>query len=245
MNASEKKKYVIDRIMEKIKPYGYFTRYGMIWKYSLSGKYVVCISCELDSFGYLKEIWVEMSTFYAQKITVQEHKKTELAFSCISPLAHSVLLHGWGNPLLRGDPTFEEQWEAFQACFDQYAIPLLPVNDDPREFLAKLHQMMQLNVLDVKIDEFAYGYLALEQTDEALSAIDQHINLLQHEIDQKCATPESIRRYSDWINALRDIIDATQTLRQRIENKDEVLRSEMERREYENLTFCKHFFHIK
>lgn len=65
MTAAAKRKLVSGRLLELLAPYGYFSRYGAIWKYSMDGKYVVCSSSELYSYGALKDITVAFGSFFA------------------------------------------------------------------------------------------------------------------------------------------------------------------------------------
>lgn len=65
MNATEKRKYVSARILDLLAPYGYFSRYNAVWKYSLDGKNVVCISFDITRFGDLNEMEVKFGSFFA------------------------------------------------------------------------------------------------------------------------------------------------------------------------------------
>lgn len=75
MTAAEKRKFVSARLLELLAPYGYFSRYGAIWKYSMDGKYVVCISSELASYGELNEICIDFGSFLHRFISIHTLKK--------------------------------------------------------------------------------------------------------------------------------------------------------------------------
>ena len=68
MTAAEKRKYVAAKLLESIAPYGYFLRYGAIWKYSMDGKYVVCISFHLGRIGDLIDIYIGFGSFFLYPI---------------------------------------------------------------------------------------------------------------------------------------------------------------------------------
>lgn len=64
MNASDKRKYLYEKILQYLSPYGYFARYGKIWRYSLEGKYVIQLNLDLTRWGMINDLNVFFGSFY-------------------------------------------------------------------------------------------------------------------------------------------------------------------------------------
>ena len=66
ITAAEKRKYVLNRILELVSPFGFFMRYGSLWRYSIPGENIMSIQCNLASGGGINDITVDFGTFYAK-----------------------------------------------------------------------------------------------------------------------------------------------------------------------------------
>lgn len=104
MTAAEKRKLVSMQLLELLAPYGYFLRYGAIWKYSMDGKYVVCLSSELSSYGTLNEISIGFGSFFAP-LHLDSYAKKRLNLHGLD-LAYYVRNVGLGIPLLNWQSVF-------------------------------------------------------------------------------------------------------------------------------------------
>ena len=184
MTEAEKRKYVAAKLLESIAPYGYFLRYGAIWKYSMDGKYVVCISFHLGRIGDLVDIYIGFGSFFAP-LEINEYVKHCLALSSMG-LAYYVRNAGLGSPLLDIHLTFEEQVASILPYFQNIIFPCLPKNDDLNDYMHKAEQFMHLSTTafdgvpyDVDIKEVAYAYLSLNHPEEALRAVSQYAAMQQ------------------------------------------------------------------
>ena len=65
LSASDKRKYVLERILELVSPYGFFMRYGALWKYSIDGENIMCIICDIARAGGIRDIEIDFGSFYA------------------------------------------------------------------------------------------------------------------------------------------------------------------------------------
>ena len=64
-SASDKRKCVLERILELVSPYGFFMRYGALWKYSIDGENIMCIICDIARAGGIRDIEIDFGSFYA------------------------------------------------------------------------------------------------------------------------------------------------------------------------------------
>lgn len=107
MTAAEKRKYVSAKLLELLAPYGYLGRNNAVWKYSLDGKYVVCISCDIARCGSLNEIEIKFGSFFAP-IQKSSASAKMLFLGNLLPLAFYIRNAGLGRPLLSSYLPFEE-----------------------------------------------------------------------------------------------------------------------------------------
>lgn len=201
MTAAEKRKYVAAKLLESIAPYGYFLRYGAIWKYSMDGKYVVCISFHLGRIGDLVDIYIGFGSFFAP-LEINEYVKHCLALSSMG-LAYYVRNAGLGSPLLDIHLTFEEQVASILPYFQNIIFPCLPKNDDLNDYMHKAEQFMHLSTTafhgvpyDVDIKEVAYAYLSLNHPEEALRAVSQYAEQCRYAANE-IATHADYYRYEN------------------------------------------------
>lgn len=61
LSASDKRKYVLERILELVSPYGFFMRYGALWKYSIDGENVMCIVCDIARADGIRDIEIDFN----------------------------------------------------------------------------------------------------------------------------------------------------------------------------------------
>ena len=188
MTAAEKREFVSARLLELLAPYGYFSRYGAIWKYSMDGKYVVCISSELASYGELNEICIDFGSFFAP-LHIDSYAKKRLALHRLD-LAYYVRNVGLGIPLLNFHQSFEEQVDSILPFFQSIVFPRLPTNDDLSDYVSKSEQLFQLRTEAfqgiphcIEIEEIAFAYLSLNRPGKALHAVSQYAQQCRYAAD--------------------------------------------------------------
>ena len=254
MTAAEKRKLVSMQLFELLAPYGYFLRYGAIWKYSMDGKYVVCLSSELSSYGTLNEISIGFGSFFAP-LHLDSYAKKRLNLHGLD-LAYYVRNVGLGIPLLNCNLSFQEQIDSIFPFFQSIIFPRLPTSDDLSDYVSKSEQLLQLRTeafqgipcgIGIKgTKEIAFAYLSLDRPEEALRAISQYA--------QQC------RYAADYIGSHVEIFkyDIEKQIRHWEENGQEALKlknaietdggkvfgSEITQRETESAELCRQFFHI-
>lgn len=252
MTAAEKRKYVSEQILELLAPYGYFSRHNAIWKYSMDGKYVVCISSELYSYGALKEICIDFGSFFAPlKIELSEKKRLELNRLCLAYYVRNV---GLGFPLLNMHLSFEEQVASILPFFQSIIFPLLPTNDDLSDYISKSEQLLQLDrkanhgiPRNIEtIEEVAFAYLSLDRPEEALRAVSQyaqqcryaadyignHVEIFKYDIEKRV-------RY--WNEKHQEAL----TIKRIIQTEgSKAFELEITQREKESAELCRQFFRI-
>lgn len=252
MTAAEKRKYVSEQILGLLAPYGYFSRYGAIWKYSMDGKYVICISSELYSYGALKEICIDFGSFFAP-LMVELSEKKRLKLNGLF-LAYYVRNVGLGFPLLDMNLSFEEQVASILPFFQSIVLPLLPTSDDLCDYVSRSEQLLQLNTAAFHgipqgietIEEIAFAYLSLDRPEEALRAVSQyadqcrfaasyigdHVEIFKYDIE------EQIRYWDKKCQEALTLKNTIQTI------GDKVFESEITQRETESAELCRQFFRI-
>lgn len=251
MNSSEKKRYVSNRLLSLLAPYGFFARHGVLWKYSDQGQYVVCISGELSRIGLLNELSVEFGSFFAP-IDLATYSSKRLALDCLD-LAFYVRNVSSDRPLCDIHLSFEEQVESILSYFADIVLPLIPGHDDLNEFLMKAERLRQMIAdahdnfpVGLNPDEIAYAYLSLGKKEEALRSLDQYARQCGYSADYVASHPE-IFRYDNaaivrsWVERqcnTQRLIDLIQA------NGSHEVHEEMERRENQSIHICRKFFHM-
>lgn len=254
MTAAEKRKFVSGRLLELLAPYGYFLRYGAIWKYSMGGKYVVCISSELSSYGEFNEICIDFGSFFAP-LHIDSYAKKRLALHRLD-LAYYVRNVGLGIPLLDFHQSFEEQIDSILPFFQSIVFPRLPTSDDLSDYVSKSEQLLQLRTeafqgipcgIEIEeIEEIAFAYLALDRPEEALRAISQYAQQCRYAADYigshveifKYNIEKQIRYWEENRQEALTLKNAIQT------DGGKVFGSEITQRETESAELCRQFFHI-
>lgn len=251
MTAAEKRKYVAAKLLESIAPYGYFLRYGAIWKYSMDGKYVVCISFHLGRMGNLIDIYIGFGSFFAP-LEINEYVKHCLALSSMG-LAYYVRNAGLGSPLLDINLTFEEQVASILPYFQNIIFPCLPKNDDLNDYMHKAEQFMHLSTTAfdgvpyyVDIKEVAYAYLSLNHPEEALRAVSQYAEQCRYAANE-IATHADYYRYENekavarWNKASQEALSFKEAISS---GGRDLFEAEMAQREQTSADLCRKFFHI-
>lgn len=252
MNTREKKRYVSDQLLSLLAKYGFFSKYGALWKYSEQGKYIVCISWELSRYGLLNELSIEFGSFYSP-IDYATYSGKRLSLDCLD-LAFYVRNVSSERPLLDIHLSFEKQVESIMQYFVNIILPLLPEHNDLNEFLQKAERLRQMitiahnNIpLGLNQDEIAYAYLSLGKTDEALSALEQYARQCKESADYVASNPDVFRyNNADLVSVWIKHQTNAQYLLSLIQSGQSCwLKEEMERREAQSLDICKKFFHVR
>lgn len=246
MTAAEKRKFVSGRLLELLAPYGYFSRYGAIWKYSMDGKYVVCISSELASYGELNEICIGFGSFFAP-LHIDSYAKKRLALHGLD-LAYYVRNVGLGIPLLNFHQSFEEQVDSILPFFQSIVFPRLPTSDDLSDYVSKSEQLFQLHTEAfqgiphcIEIEEIAFAYLSLDRPEEALRAISQYAHQCRYAADYIGSHVEIFKyNIEKQIRYWEENSQKALTLKNAIQiDGGKVFESEIMRREQESATLCR------
>ena len=250
MTAAEKRKFVSARLLELLAPYGYFSRYGAIWKYSMDGKYVVCISSELASYGELNEICIDFGSFFAP-LHIDSYAKKRLALHRLD-LAYYVRNVGLGIPLLNFHQSFEEQVDSILPFFQSIVFPRLPTNDDLSDYVSKSEQLFQLRTEAfqgiphcIEIEEIEFAYLSLNRPGKALHAVSQYAQQCRYAADYignhveifKYDIEKQVRYWDKKRQEALTLKNAIQT------DEGKVFESEITHRETESAELCRQFFH--
>lgn len=251
MTAAEKRKYVSAKLLESLASYGYFSRYGALWKYSMDGKYVVCISSDLASYGALNEINISFGSFFAP-LRLDAYAKKRLYLNGLD-LAFYVRNVGPERPLLNLHLSFEEQVESILPFFKSIVLPLLPTNDDLSDYIRKSERLLQLNTeafqgipRGIHIEEIAFAYLSIDCSEEAIYAVSQyaqqchfaadyignHVEIFKYDIEKQV-------RY--WEQKSQEAFMLKETI-QTVGSK--AFESEIMQREAQSSELCRQFFHI-
>lgn len=254
MTAAEKRKLVSVRLLELLAPHGYFLRYGAVWKYSMDGKYVVCISSELSSYGTLNEIWIEYGSFFAP-LHIDPYAKKRLALHGLN-LSFYVRNVGLGFPLLNINLSFQEQIDSIFPFFQSIIFPRLPTSDDLGDYISKSEQLLQLQMeafqgiprgINIEtIKETAFAYLSLDRPEEALRALSQYAQQCRYAADYigshveifKYDIEKQVRYWEKNSQEALTLKNAIQT------DGGKVFGSEITQRQEESAELCRQFFHI-
>lgn len=253
MTAVEKRKYVSAQLLKLLAPYGYFMRHNAVWRYSLHGKNVVCIACDIARFGYLNEIEVQFGSFFAP-IKRASASAQRLFLGNQLDLDFYMRNAGLGTPLLDMHLSFEEQVDSIMPYFQRIVLPLLPKNDDLSDYLSKSEQLLKLDTASflgiprgVEIEEMAFAYLSLdrpmeaaravsqyaEQCRDAASYIGEHVEIFIYDIEEQVRYWE--KKHQEALT-LKNVI---------LTDGRKAFESEITQRETESTELCRKFFHIR
>ena len=250
MTAAEKRKYVLNRILELASPFGFFMRYGSLWRYSISGENVMSIQCHLASGGGINDITVDFGTFYAKMET----------YSCCGKklfpgngFFFELYLRSAGisRSIFSSFKPLEQQVDDLIPLFKDIIIPLLPASDSLLDFLHQEEKLLQIITATfhgeprgTDINELVYAYLSLNQAEEAMRIASEYAKQCK-DVLLTLEHPTEENKYHD-VNAWRNDYENALYLIDAITkgNYDDLKEKALERKE-NSLAICKDFFHIK
>jgi len=258
MTSAEKRKYFYRLLMNTLGPYGYFTRYGKIWKYSIEGKYVICISLDLYSDGGLKEIDIAFGSFFQPIHLCEDQKHTLYLISYFWPSFSMRGLYGQGRTTVPGwmdyHSSFVEQVNAILPYLTKTVLPILQINDSLLEYLECVekfgHYKTMASIIPQginieKVTEVAYAYLFLNREKDAIRVIDEYANRYGFAADYVNNHKEIFKydieqRISFWKKQQQDAICLRNTIQA---GGIASFSEEMERRMSISRNTCTQFFH--
>ncbi len=258
MTSAEKRKYFYNLLMNTLGSYGYFTRYGRLWKYSAEGKYVICISLDLYSYGNMKEIDISFGSFFQPIHLCEDQKNTLYLISGFWPSFSMRGLYGQGISTEIGwinfRSSFIEQVEAILPYLTKTVLPILQINDNLLDYLkcaekfyhyTTVASVIPQGIYIEKVTEVAYAYLYLNRNKDAIRFIDEYADrygfaaeyVKNHKEIFKC---DIERKINFWKKQQQDAI----RLRNTIQTGDiSSFSEEIERRASISMNTCERFFH--
>lgn len=253
LSASNKRKYVLERILELVSPYGFFMRYGALWKYSIDGENVMCIVCDIACGGGIRDIEIDFGTFYANM---------EIYSICGKKLFpgngfdFQFYMHSTGisKPIFSSFVPLEEQVDRLIPLFKDVMIPLMPTNDSLLEFLHKEEQLLQCvtKIFNgqprmTDISELVYAYLSLDLPQEAMRVANYYASQCEYVFSHPNDYPDEIKyNVEKWKNIWVKRYENALSLCRAIANgNQELLEAQMHKRKETSLNMCKQFFHVK
>ncbi len=251
MTATEKRKYISSKILEMLAPYGYFSRYNAVWKCSLEGKYVVCISLDLGRAGAINELDVDFGSFFGP-IQKELSSAQRLFLGNRLYLESYVRSVGLNRYLIDFRQPFEEQVAAILPYFQQIVLPLLPTNDDLGDFLGKSEQLVQLKAdtyqgipLGVDISETAFAYLSLDRPAEALRALSHYAEQCRYAASCFSGHSGKFRFDEERVRLWEHKQQGALALKAAIQaGESKGFEAEMKQREAASVELCRQFFHL-
>lgn len=194
MTAAEKRKYLGSCILEFLAPYGFFFRYGRLWKYSLQGQYLIDISFDLTRDGALNEIDVCYGSFYAPFELPDIGKRMLLPGTPFAldmyirrryfdkntrtmaehPSIHTAYIYERKGPnqdeiWLNADATFMAQTEIIMPYFMQLLFPLLQCGDSLEDYLASMEKLVAMDCMGTEEVQGYTWYSVIEMAYAYLS----------------------------------------------------------------------------
>ena len=250
ITAAEKRKYVLNRILELVSPFGFFMRYGSLWRYSIPGENIMSIQCNLASGGGINDITVDFGTFYA---------KMNMYSCCGKKLFPGngfffqlyITSAGISKSIFSSFKPLEKQVDDLIPLFRDIIIPLLPTNNSLVDFLHQEEKLLQIITTTFNgeprgtdINEIVYAYLSLNQPEGAMQKASDYAKqcetvllMLEH--------PTEANKYYN-VKAWRNSYENALYLRDTISKGNyDVLREKALERKENSLIICKNFFHIK
>lgn len=254
MTAAEKRKYLSAKVLDLLAPYGYFSRYGSVWRYSLSGKYVVQILFDLTRYGNLNELTIRFGSFFSVFERVTFPVKGLALGNGVELLMYMRNAMPESMP---GSWKFEITADYAMHCFEEVIYPLMPKDDDLTHYLECSEKLVQLNTVDrfdiarafwhpMYIDEIPLAYLSMGDVEKALQMAEKKAEYCQSAADDIRNHPE-MYKYDIEEKALlwENYRNKALSVKDSILNDMKKLKWIMEGRENEALQTCRQFFHIK
>ena len=251
MNASEKIKYASNKLMSYLEPYGYFSRYGKIWKCSLTGKFVISVSFSLTRWGELNEIGISYSSFYSP-IDQSPYDKHNIVLNGFLPFISFLRAHGQGELTLNPLEPFEKTLDLILPYFDITVMPYMAIDDEFEHYLNCSQKLSELSMYVFKrptydINELCYAYLSIGKKEIALEKIDIYIKACSVFIQyiQKNHTNfynDGEQEKNTWLAN----IDHANSLRQKVINEDVDVMIQTANIVYNSsMRACMDFFHLE
>ena len=179
MTANDKRRFMCSRMMEVLGPYGYFSRFGQLWKYSVQGKYVINISFDLTRFGDINDVYINFSSLYAP-IRQSHFEKHHLCLNGFIALLTLIRVMGYKDIGFHPAVEFEQQFFSADQHFTRLVLPHLLIREDLADYLNNASDLLKLSQLEFmrplySISEICYARLSLGQSDAAIKAIEKYL----------------------------------------------------------------------
>lgn len=196
-SASEKKRYLCNRLMERLDPEKYIILRNKVWRCSPKGQYVIMLFGPSLLNGQLKELWLTYMSYYTP--IEFERNTTKMPLSCHGfPLDIYLRCRGMESICLQFYKTYEQMCDEILVFFDEVLIPVLNILDDSLfsyiKFKREIQGMTKRNLpfffQNEDIYETMLEYLSVGEEEEAKHTITDYLHRCIEKIRKEKDSPE-------------------------------------------------------